>query len=138
MGDRYCAVDGCNALEFRTTGICNRHLSMGVDPLDESPSIMIMKESEAFEKKTSDYQAHPLSSRTMDVDTVVSIISIFAGALLLLVGGTVLLFGFLLLIQSNEYELNAMAGSILLFLGGLVAALGKLLFTYGRNLTKSE
>jgi len=36
MGDRYCAVDGCNALEFRTTGICNRHLSMGVAPLEDS------------------------------------------------------------------------------------------------------
>ena len=130
MGERNCAVDGCNALEFRTTGICNRHLSMGIDPLDESPSIMIMKESEAFEKKTS--------SETYQLSDYLGIISIFAGALLLLVGGTVLLFGFLLLIKSNEYELNAMAGSIMLFLGGLVAALGKLLFTYGRNLTKSE
>lgn len=39
MGERNCAVDGCNALEFRTTGICNLHLSMGVDPLEDSPSI---------------------------------------------------------------------------------------------------
>ena len=36
MGDRNCAVDGCNALEFRTKGICNRHLSMGVAPLEDS------------------------------------------------------------------------------------------------------
>ena len=46
MGDRYCAVDGCNALEFRTTGICNRHLSMGVDPSEDSPSIEVGKHSE--------------------------------------------------------------------------------------------
>ena len=25
MGDRKCAFDGCNALEFRTTGYCLRH-----------------------------------------------------------------------------------------------------------------
>ena len=41
MGDRNCAVDGCNALEFRTTGICNRHLSMGVDPSKDSASIEV-------------------------------------------------------------------------------------------------
>ena len=26
MGKRNCAVEGCNALEFRSTGICNRHM----------------------------------------------------------------------------------------------------------------
>ena len=25
MGDRKCAFEGCNALEFRTTGYCLRH-----------------------------------------------------------------------------------------------------------------
>ncbi len=28
MGNRNCAVDGCNALEFRTTGVCNKHQEM--------------------------------------------------------------------------------------------------------------
>ena len=28
MGNRNCAVDGCNALEFRTTGVCNKHQGM--------------------------------------------------------------------------------------------------------------
>ena len=27
MGKRNCAVEGCNALEFRSNGICNRHMS---------------------------------------------------------------------------------------------------------------
>ena len=82
MGDRNCAVDGCNAIEFRTTGICNRHLSMGVDPLEGSPSIVIMKESEAVEEKTSDPLTHSLSPKTTDeydVNVVVFIISVIAG-----------------------------------------------------------
>ena len=28
MGNRNCAVEGCNALEFRTTGVCNKHQGM--------------------------------------------------------------------------------------------------------------
>ena len=51
MGERNCAVDGCNALEFRTTGICNRHLSMGVDPLEDSTSILMAKESDGVGEK---------------------------------------------------------------------------------------
>ena len=31
MGNRNCAIEGCNALEFRTTGVCNRHKSMGIE-----------------------------------------------------------------------------------------------------------
>ena len=33
MGDRKCAVQGCNALEFRDTGICNKHRGEGIEPL---------------------------------------------------------------------------------------------------------
>ena len=82
MGERNCAVDGCNALEFRTTGICNRHLSMGVDPLEESHSIVIMKESGVNEGKTSDLLKHSLSPKTTDendVNVVVLIISVIVG-----------------------------------------------------------
>lgn len=31
MGKRNCAVEGCNALEFRMTGVCNRHQGMIVE-----------------------------------------------------------------------------------------------------------
>ena len=34
MGDRKCAVQGCNALEFRDTGICNKHRGEGIEPLE--------------------------------------------------------------------------------------------------------
>ena len=29
MGKRNCAIEGCNALEFRSAGICNRHMGLG-------------------------------------------------------------------------------------------------------------
>ena len=29
MGKRNCAIEGCNALEFRSAGICNRHMGEG-------------------------------------------------------------------------------------------------------------
>ena len=62
MGERNCAVDGCDALEFRTTGICNRHLSMGVDPSEDSPSIEVGKHSEDM--------AEPPVSKPIDAKTM--------------------------------------------------------------------
>ena len=50
MGNRNCAVEGCNALEFRTTGVCNKHQGMStkvpeiasepeqVEPEQQSPT----------------------------------------------------------------------------------------------------
>jgi len=93
MGERNCAVDGCNALEFRTTGICNRHLSMGVDPLEDSASIVIMKEKEAVEEKTSAPRTHSPSTKSTDeydVNVVVLIISVIAGLGLIRFGYIVL------------------------------------------------
>ena len=37
MGNRNCAIEGCNALEFRTTGVCNKHQGMSAEVL-EKPS----------------------------------------------------------------------------------------------------
>ena len=31
MGKRNCAIEGCNALEFRSTGVCNKHREMGAE-----------------------------------------------------------------------------------------------------------
>ncbi len=31
MGNRNCAIEGCNALEFRTTGVCNKHQGMSAE-----------------------------------------------------------------------------------------------------------
>ena len=37
MGDRKCAFEGCNALEFRTSGYCLRHKGSSTD--EENPVI---------------------------------------------------------------------------------------------------
>jgi hypothetical protein len=55
MGERKCAIDGCNALEFRTTGYCLRHneapkttLIAGVNPInsDNLSDFTIIKTNE--------------------------------------------------------------------------------------------
>ena len=45
MGNRNCAIEGCNALEFRTTGVCNKHQGMSAEVL-EKPSEPEQVESE--------------------------------------------------------------------------------------------
>ena len=45
MGNRNCAIEGCNALEFRTTGVCNKHQRMSAEVL-EKPSEPEQVESE--------------------------------------------------------------------------------------------
>ena len=34
MGSRNCALEGCNAMEFRTTGVCNKHQGMSAEVLE--------------------------------------------------------------------------------------------------------
>ncbi|MED5451842.1 MAG: hypothetical protein VX493_00765 [Candidatus Thermoplasmatota archaeon] len=47
MGNRNCAVDGCNALEFRTTGVCNRHQEMSSEvPETASESEQVQPEQQ--------------------------------------------------------------------------------------------
>ena len=46
MGERTCSVEGCNALEFRNMGVCNRHLHEGVEPL---PAAMKAKKEDIKE-----------------------------------------------------------------------------------------
>jgi ribosomal protein S27AE len=38
MGERNCAYEGCNALEFRTSGFCLRHKE-GSNPHEDSPIV---------------------------------------------------------------------------------------------------
>ena len=43
MGDRKCAVQGCNALEFRDTGICNKHRGEGIEPLGADAEKIVLE-----------------------------------------------------------------------------------------------
>ena len=47
MGNRNCAVEGCNALEFRTTGVCNKHQGMSAEvPETASESEQVQPEQQ--------------------------------------------------------------------------------------------
>ena len=109
MGERKCAYEGCNALEFTTSGFFHRH-----------------------KDGNNDAKLYPtIVNQSLEVNQVPLYISILKmiGALFLIVGGLFVFFGFLLMIPlSGEYELNAMAGIMMLIVGGPIAALGTLLF----------
>ena len=45
MGERNCAVEGCNSLEFRNMGICNKHLHEGIEPI---PAVMEVKKDNPY------------------------------------------------------------------------------------------
>ena len=51
MGDRKCEFDGCNALEFRTSGYCLRH--KGGSPDEENP-LVTSKPEETSQKPIFD------------------------------------------------------------------------------------
>ena len=110
MGERKCAYLGCNALEFRASEFCLRHKDENNDTKKVYSTIV---------------------NESLEVNQVPLYISILKviGALLLIVGGSILLFGILLMFPlSDEYELNALAGVSMLIVGGPIAALGALLF----------
>jgi len=47
MGNRNCAVERCNALEFRTTGVCNKHQGMSAEvPETASESEQVQPEQQ--------------------------------------------------------------------------------------------
>lgn len=55
MGKRNCAVEGCNALEFRSNGICNRHMrdEMAIHGID-------LEELRAAAQEETDESEHTL------------------------------------------------------------------------------
>ena len=110
MGERKCAYEGCNALEFRTSGFCLRHKD-GKNDTKKVSSIIVNESLEVNQE--------PLH---------ISILKVI-GVLLLIVGGLIVFLGILLMFPlSGGYELNALAGLSLIILGGPVAVLSALLF----------
>ena len=114
MGERKCAYEGCNALEFRASGFCLRHKGRNND---------IKKLSSTIVNESLEVNQVPL---------YISILKVI-GALLLIVGGSMVFFGILLMFPlSDEYELNALAGVSLFIVGGPIAALGASLFVISK------
>ncbi len=56
VGDRKCEFDGCNALEFRTSGFCLRH--KGGSPDEENPVITGTHEKNSRKAVTEDWRIH--------------------------------------------------------------------------------
>ncbi len=50
MGKRNCAIEGCNALEFRSEGICNRHMRMGRKTLQKQDQLEMKIVDEALDE----------------------------------------------------------------------------------------
>ena len=59
VGDRKCEFDGCNALEFRTSGFCLRH--KGGSPDEENPVITGTHEKNSRKPVTEDWRIHLFS-----------------------------------------------------------------------------
>ena len=96
MGERKCAFEGCNALEFRTTGYCLRHKDGNPD---EQP-IPISKDS---------------TGRPISIKEVIGFILMISGIPISITGAVWLMDG---------YVVSQMAGLILLMFGVPASVVG--------------
>ena len=96
MGERRCAFEGCNALEFRTTGYCLRHKDGNPD---EQP-IPISKDS---------------TGRPISIKEVIGFILMLFGIPISITGA-----GWLM----DSYVVSQMAGIILLMFGVPASVVG--------------
>ena len=110
MGENKCAFEGCNALEFRTTGYCLRHKDGNLD--EKTPSIS-----------------------NIDSTEFISIKSVF-GFILMMFGITMIITGVVWFMDDGpSVVVSQMAGIIMLMIGIpiLRAGLGLTLIDYFRN-----
>lgn len=90
MGERKCTFEGCNALEFRTTGYCLRH-----------------KDEVANEKNPTISNIDSAKSNS---------IKSFFGIILIIIGLPMSITG-LIWMMDDTYVVTQMAGIIVLFIG---------------------
>jgi len=108
MGERNCASEGCNALEFRTSGFCLRHKDGA--PINKGGSLTKASSDE------SGIETYP----TPSFKKLIGIILMIIGALLSLTG-FVWLF--------DNYVVGQMAGAFLLVIGVPIFSSGLLLYS---------
>ena len=96
MGERKCAFEGCNALEFRTTGYCLRHK----DGNPHEQAIPIPKES---------------PGRPISIKEVIGFVLMISGIPISITGAVWLMDG---------YVVSQMAGIILLMFGAPASVVG--------------
>ena len=103
MEEKKCAFEGCNALEFRTTGYCLRHKDGNPD--EKTPAISNIDSTEST-----------------------SIKSVF-GFILMMFGISMIITGVVWFMEDGAgVVVSQTAGAFLLILGLLIASLGALLY----------
>ena len=100
MGENKCAFEGCNALEFRTTGYCLRHKDENPD--EKTPAISNIDSTEST-----------------------SIKSVF-GFILMMFGISMIITGVVWFMEDNHWYAQTF-GIIMLMIGILVSVFGLLL-----------
>ncbi len=90
MGERKCAFEGCNALEFRTSGYCLRHKDGNTD--EKAPAI----------SNIGSIKPNSIKS--------------FCGVILIIIGAPMLVTGVIWFLD-DTYVLSQMAGIIMLLIG---------------------
>ncbi len=107
MGERKCAIEGCNALEFRTSGVCLRHRDEGAT--DRSVTA-----------------AKPENEGGGSTESSTASVSEAIGAIMIFIGGSMSLVGFFWLFDG--YVVAQMAGATLLVIGILFLQIGLVLY----------
>ena len=117
MGENKCAFEGCNALEFRTTGYCLRHKDGNLD--EKTPSISNID-----------------STESISIKSIFGFIKSVFGFILMMFGITMIITGVVWFMDDGpSVVVSQMAGIIMLMIGIpiLWAGLGLTLIDYFRN-----
>ena len=104
MGENKCAFEGCNALEFRTTGYCLRHKDGNPD--EKTPAISNIDSTESTSVKSVFGFILMMFGISMIITGVVwfmdggpsVVVNQMCGIIMVMIGGPVSVFGLLLLV----------------------------------------
>ena len=109
VGERTCAFDGCNSLEFRTTGFCLKHKD-DIKHISDTNQIK-------FVKKNSEINSGPIY---------------------ILIGGCLLFIGYRLQSERVTHWFEGLINGIFQFCGFSLIATGMFFLSYGIFLLKSK
>ena len=110
MGERTCAFDGCNSLEFRTTGFCLKH------------------KDEVFKQKSETNQINFAKNKS----------EINYAPIYLLIGGPLLFIGYRLQSERVTHWFEGLINGIFQFCGFLLMAAGMFFLSYGVFLLRTK
>jgi hypothetical protein len=120
MGERKCAVEGCNALEFRTSGFCLRHKE-GSTPHEKSPIVGTSEYAENPVFDVSDGSSTGLAGAGGE-RTILSaalLIGSALGVMSKIIGFIIILIGMAMLPAENHWY-GPIPGLFVMGIGGLL------------------